>query len=335
MRRGLRGGLRSTPYGGGTNEPFDPALASQQRPCACADVDPGRRTGAREGTANRVPEIRGTDPAEGPGTLEKKAEALGYKVTWTEFPAGPQLLEALNVGAIDFGNAGEAPPIFAQAAGAPFVYVGYEPASPRGEAILVPKDSPIKTLGDLKGKKVALNKGSNVHFLLAKALEKAGVAYAEVQPTYLTPADARAAFERGAVDAWVIWDPFLAAAETATGARTLADGTGIVSNYQFYLSTRKFAAENLKAVQLVLDELREVDNWVQKRSEGAAALQLSGPTAIPAPVLEVALTRQSYGTAPLGEEAVKSQQAVADKFYALGLLPKPVTVARCGLEGRS
>ncbi len=171
------------------------------------------------------------------GTLEKKAEALGYKVTWIEFPAGPQLLEALNVGAIDFGNTGEAPPIFAQAAGAPFVYVGYEPAAPKGEAILVPKGSLIKTLADLKGKKVALNKGSNVHFLLAKALEKAGVAYAEVQLTYLAPADARAAFERGAVDAWVIWDPFLAAAEAATGARTLVDGTGLVSNYQFYTLT--------------------------------------------------------------------------------------------------
>ena len=228
------------------------------------------------------------------GTLEKKAEALGYKVTWIEFPAGPQLLEALNVGAIDFGNTGEAPPIFAQAAGAPFVYVGYEPAAPKGEAILVPKDSPIKTLADLKGKKVALNKGSNVHFLLAKALEKGGVAYAEVQLAYLAPADARAAFERGAVDAWVIWDPFLAAAEAATGARTLADGTGLVSNYQFYLSTRTFAAGNPKAVQAVLDELREVDNWVQKDTKAAAA-QLSGPTGIPAPVLEVAITRQSYG----------------------------------------
>ena len=260
------------------------------------------------------------------GTLEKKAEALGYKVTWIEFPAGPQLLEALNVGAIDFGNTGEAPPIFAQAAGAPFVYVGYEPAAPKGEAILVPKDSPIKTLADLKGKKVALNKGSNVHFLLAKALEKGGVAYAEVQLAYLTPADARAAFERGAVDAWVIWDPFLAAAEAATGARTLADGTGLVSNYQFYLSTRTFAAGNPKAVQAVLDELREVDNWVQKDPKAAAA-QLSGPTGIPAPVLEVAITRQNYGIAPVSEEAAKSQQAVADAFYSLGLLPKPVTVA--------
>ena len=98
------------------------------------------------------------------------------------------------------------------------------------------------------------------------------------------------------------------------------------NNGKFYFSTRKFAAENPKAVHAVLDELREVDNWVQKDPKAAAA-QLSGPTGIPAPVLEVALTRQSYGIAPVGEEAAKSQQAVADKFYSIGLLPKPVTVA--------
>ena len=63
------------------------------------------------------------------GTLEKRLAPAGYEVSWTEFPAGPQLLEALNVGAIDFGTTGEAPPIFAQAAGAPLVYVGYWIAS--------------------------------------------------------------------------------------------------------------------------------------------------------------------------------------------------------------
>jgi sulfonate transport system substrate-binding protein len=172
------------------------------------------------------------------GTLEPKLAADGYKVVWTEFPSGPPLLEALNVGAIDFGNTGEAPPIFAQAAGAPIQYVAYEPPAPKGEAILVPKDSPLKSVADLKGKKVALNKGSNVHYLLVKALEKAGVKYSEVEPVFLAPADARAAFERGAVDAWVIWDPFQAAAEAATGARTLADGTGIVANYQFYFASK-------------------------------------------------------------------------------------------------
>src|SRR5882757_359268 len=137
------------------------------------------------------------------GTLEEKLNAIGYKAVWTEFPSGPPLLEALNVGAIDFGNTGEAPPIFAQAAGAPIQYVAYEPPAPKGEAILVPKDSPLKSVADLRGKKVALNKGSNVHYLLVKALEKAGVKYSEIEPAFLAPADARAAFERGAVDAWV------------------------------------------------------------------------------------------------------------------------------------
>ena len=118
------------------------------------------------------------------GTLEDKLKAAGYKVVWTEFPSGPPLLEALNVGAIDFGNTGEAPPIFAQAAGAPIQYVAYEPPAPKGEAILVPKDSKLNSVADLKGKKVALNKGSNVHYLLLKALEKAGVKYSEIEPAF-------------------------------------------------------------------------------------------------------------------------------------------------------
>src|ERR1700758_224254 len=182
------------------------------------------------------------------GSLEEKLKSVGTKVVWTEFPSGPPLLEALNVGAIDFGNTGEAPPIFAQAAGAPIQYVAYEPPAPKGEAILVPKDSPIKSVSDLKGKKVALNKGSNVHYLLVKALEKAGVKYSEIEPVFLAPADARAAFERGSVDAWAIWDPFQAAAEAATEAKTLADGIDTVPNYQFYLSSQKFLHSDPRAL---------------------------------------------------------------------------------------
>ncbi|MDX2266158.1 MAG: sulfonate ABC transporter substrate-binding protein [Hyphomicrobiales bacterium] len=267
-------------------------------------------------------------------TLEKRLEALGYKVTWTEFPAGPQLLEAVNVGAIDFGNTGEAPPIFAQAAGAPLVYVAHEPPAPKGEAILVPKDSPIKTVADLKGKKVALNKGSNVHYLLVKALEKAGVAYSDITPTFLTPADARAAFEKGSVDAWVIWDPFQAAAEAATGARTIANGEGIVSNHQFYLGARAFVEKNPKAVEALLAELSDVDQWV-KSDVKAAAAQLSVSTGIPAPVVEVALNRQSYGIRPISDEVVKAQQDIADTFHALGLLPKKITVSEIAWKAGS
>src|SRR6266571_168913 len=260
------------------------------------------------------------------GTLEPKLAADGYKVVWTEFPSGPPLLEALNVGAIDFGNTGEAPPIFAQAAGAPIQYVAYEPPAPKGEAILVPKDSKLNTVADLKGKKVALNKGSNVHYLLVKALEKAGVRYSEIEPVFLAPADARAAFEHGAVDAWVIWDPFQAAAEAATGARTLADGTGIVSNYQFYFASKKFIAADPKIVDLVLAQLSEVDAWA-KGDIHAVAEQLAPAIGLPVPVVEVALKRQSYGIKPVTDSVIADQQQVADTFFALGLIPRQIKIS--------
>lgn len=262
----------------------------------------------------------------GKGTLEEKLKPLGYKAVWTEFPAGPQMLEALNVGAIDFGNTGEAPPIFAQAAGAPLQYVAYEPPAPRGEAILVQKDSPIKTIAELKGKKVALNKGSNVHYLLVKALEKHGLKYADVEPVFLAPADARAAFERNSVHAWAIWDPFQAAGEAATGARTLADGTGIVSNHQFYLGSKSFVASHGKALEVVLAQLSEVDAWA-KNDITAVAKQLSPSVGLPVDVLKVALERQSYGIKPIDDTVVAEQQRIADTFHALGLLPKQIKIS--------
>jgi sulfonate transport system substrate-binding protein len=263
---------------------------------------------------------------KGKGDLEKKLAPLGFRVEWKEFPAGPALLEALNVGSIDFGHAGEAPPVFAQAAGTPFVYVAHEPAAPRGEAILVPKESPIKSLADLKGKTIALNKGSNVHFLLVQALAHAGIDYSDITPAYLAPADARAAFERGAVDAWVIWDPYQAAAEIATGARTLADGTGLAPNYQFYFASQTFADTDPQAVDAIVAAIVDIDAWASGR-ETAVAEELSAAIGIPAPVLEVALKRQSYGVKPLDADVIASQQRVADAFYGLGLLPKQIVVS--------
>jgi sulfonate transport system substrate-binding protein len=260
------------------------------------------------------------------GTLEQKLEPFGYRAVWTEFPSGPPLLEAINVGAIDFGTAGETPPVFAQAADAPSLYVGHEPPAPRGEAILVPKDSAIKNVADLRGKKVALNRGSNVHYLLIKALEKAAVAYADIQPVFLAPADARAAFVRGDVDAWVIWDPYRASAEAATAARTLADGTGIVSNHQFYLAARKFTAESPQIVDATLAAVDDIDRWAKDNAKSVAD-QLSLQIGIPAPILDVALLRQSYGVKPLDASVVAEQQRIADTFFKLGLLPKAIDVA--------
>jgi len=262
---------------------------------------------------------------KGRGTLEQRLAPQKIAVKWTEFPAGPVLLEGLNVGSIDFGTVGEAPPIFAQAAGARLVYVGHEPPSPSSEAIVVPKNSTLRTLADLRGKKIALNKGSNVHFLLVKALEKAGIPYSAIQPIYLPPADARAAFERGSVDAWAIWDPFLAAAEQQLGARVLADGRNLVSNHQFYLAARSFAEQHAGLNRILLEEIAKVDDWGRAHPEEVSTI-LSAQTGLPKNVVDLAAGRYAYGVKPMSAEVVREQQRIADAFHALKLIPKPIAV---------
>jgi sulfonate transport system substrate-binding protein len=260
------------------------------------------------------------------GSLEKRLAALHIHVTWTEFPAGPQLLEGLNVGSIDFGTVGEAPPIFAQAAGADLIYVGNEPSASAAEAIVVPERSPIQSVAELKGKKVALNKGSNVHYLLVKLLEKAGVKYNEIDPIYLTPADARAAFERGSVDAWAIWEPFLAAAQRQTGARILADGRGVVDNHQFFLASRAYAQKHPDVISVLLEEVGNVDEWAKAHpTEAASALQpLIG---LDQATLALALSRGGYGVKVVNDAVIAEQQQIADTFYQLKLIPKRIRVS--------
>jgi sulfonate transport system substrate-binding protein len=258
-------------------------------------------------------------------SLEKGLKPLGYSVKWTEFPAGPQLLEALNVGSLDFGHTGEAPPIFAQAAGAPLVYFANAPANPKGEAILVPKDSPIKTIEDLKGKKIALNKGSNVHYLLVKALEKAGLKYQDIETAFLPPADARAAFEKGDVDAWVIWDPFLAEAERATNARILADGTGLVNNREFFLASSQFAKEHSDVLDVIFKEVQKTEKWVEGNPKEAAEF-LSPQIGMDVETLELTLNRKTFGLEKVNEEVAKDQQQIADQFFKLKLIPNEIDV---------
>lgn len=262
---------------------------------------------------------------KGRGTLEKRLASRGIEVKWTEFPAGPVLLEGLNVGSLDFGSVGEAPPIFAQAAGANLVYVANEPPAPLSEGILVPKGSTIKSVAELKGKKIALNKGSNVHYLLLKALEKAGLAYTDVETIFLPPSDARAAFERGSVDAWVIWDPFFAAAEKQIGARILIDGKGLVSNHQFFLATRAYAEKNPDLVKILIDELDKVDQWSQHNLKQVAAI-LSAQTGLEPAIVELAAQRYTYGVTPISSAVIDEQQKIADAFATLKLIPKKISV---------
>lgn len=259
------------------------------------------------------------------GTLEKRLAPLGVKVTWVEFNAGPVQLEALNVGSIDFGDVGEAPPIFAQAAGAPLVYAGATVPRPRLEAIIVPKGSPIKTVADLKGKRVAYNKGSNVQYFLVKLLEKHGLKYGDVQSIFLPPPDARAAFEKGAVDAWIIWDPFLASAQKTLDAQLLADATGIVNNRAYYFTSREFATQNVDVLKIAIEEINAIDTWASK-NKLAAAQELSKVLGLDQSITELYINRSAFGTAAVSSDILAEQQQIADTFFELKLIPKKLNL---------
>jgi sulfonate transport system substrate-binding protein len=259
------------------------------------------------------------------GTLETVLKQQGVNVKWVEFPAGPQLLEGLNVGSVSFGEAGEAPPIFAQAANSNLVYVANQPEAPKAEALIVQKDSNIQSVQDLKGKRIALNKGSNVHYLLLKVLEANNLKLSDIEVVYLPPSDARAAFERGAVDAWVIWDPFFAAAEHQIGARVIATGENIVSNHQFYLADRKFAETNPQIIDAVVNELNLTTEWVSSHQDEAAKL-LEKPTGLAFDVLKTSISRMGFGVKPLTPEVAQKQQQVADAFYGQQLIPAKLNI---------
>ena len=259
------------------------------------------------------------------GSLETALEKQHVKVKWVEFTAGPQLLEGLNVGSVSLGEVGEAPPIFAQAANANLVYVANQPAMPTAEALIVQKDSPIQSIKDLKGKRVVLNKGSNVHYLLLKLLEANNLKLDDIQVVYLPPADARAAFEKGAVDAWVIWDPFFAAAEQQIGARVIANGENLVKNYQFYMADRKFAEQNPEVVKAVINELNVAADWMTKNQDEAAKI-LEKPTGLDASILKTSIGRMNLGVKPISNQVATQQQYVADAFYNQKLIPNKINI---------
>jgi len=258
------------------------------------------------------------------GTLEKILTPQGIEVKWAEFAAGPQLLEALNVGSVDFGYVGEAPPIIAQAAGADFVYSAYEIPTPEAESILVQKNSPITSVTQLKGKKIAFNKGSDVHWLVISLLKKGGIAYSEFQPIYLAPADARAAFERGAVDAWAIWDPFQTAAIKQLDAKVLASGSDAVSHHQFFLSAGKYTAKNSAVVNTVLEEADKEGRWIRANYK-EAALQLAPIQGLEPDVIEAGLRHYAHIYKPIDNKVLDEQQKIADTFYELKLIPKKIS----------
>ena len=249
------------------------------------------------------------------------------KVTWNEFPAGPQILEALAVGSIDVGVTGDAPPVYAQAAGKPLYYIAYETAKPLASAILIPKGSSLKQLADLKGKRIALQKGSSAHFLLVQAVRKAGLKWSDIQPIWLTPADARAAFQKGAVDAWAIWDPYYASTELEDQAKVLATGKNLSPNYTFYLAAPNFVQQHPQAVTGLLKQINQADRWVQQHQSETADL-IGKSTGLKPAVSSLFVQRRPRpsAAAPLNGKVIAEQQQLADIFTQQGIIPNSIRI---------
>lgn len=259
------------------------------------------------------------------GTLEKLFEGKA-NITWTVFPAGPQLLEALNVGAIDIGATGETPPIFAQAAGAPLVYIATQLGSGAGQALIVPADSPITSVADLEGKTIAFNKASSAHLFTVRALEAVGLSYNDITPAFLPPADARAAFQGGSVDAWVIWDPFLAAAQQEIGAKIIVDGKDLAETRNYYEAAQAFVDAHPDAVEAIVKEIQKAGVWVDENREAAAQI-LSDETGVELAVWVQALTIDQREVTYIDQSTIDYQQKVADTFFDLELIPEAQVIA--------
>ena len=257
--------------------------------------------------------------------LEQHFAPKGISVKWVEFAFGPPLLEAVNAGAVDYGYTGDAPPIFAQAAKSRINYAAVIPTRGYGQAIVVPDASPAKTLADLKGKKIGVAKGSSAHNLLVTALESAGNDWKEIEPVYLAPADAASAFGRGAIDAWSIWDPFYALAELKQKARPLPIDPKATLQNSYFLVNRDFLSQHADLVSQINAEVAKATAWASAHKDETAAL-FSEASGVPLEAQTRAVQRAEFGFGPMTDAVIAQQQAVADRFLKLGLIPAKIDV---------
>jgi sulfonate transport system substrate-binding protein len=256
--------------------------------------------------------------------LEKHFASQGVGVTWVEFSSGPPMLEAMNVGSVDYGAVGDSPPVFAQSAGANIVYAAGQPIT-NGQGILVQAASPIRTIADLRGRRVGFTKGSSAHNIVVQTLEKAGLGYGDITPVYLTPPDAGPAFANGSIDAWAIWDPYFAIGETRQNGRILVNASEITKTNSFYIANRDFAKSHGATLRQIIDVTSSTAKWAETHRDEVAK-SLSAVTGIPLDIQTVAANRSSFAVGPITDDIIATQQGVADRFFKLGLIPKPVVV---------
>ncbi|MBG0563871.1 aliphatic sulfonate ABC transporter substrate-binding protein [Actinoplanes aureus] len=256
------------------------------------------------------------------GLSLSKARGDAPGAEWSLFESGPALTEALKAGAIDIGQVGEAPPIFAAAGKIDFKIIGTSEPVPQGEAVLVKSAKGFKSFADLKGKTVALNKGSNVNWLLVKLLEQSGLAIDDINVKYLKPAEGRPAFDNDQVDAWIIWDPYFALAEQP-GVQILADATNLANNREYILAAPDAVTGKADLISEFLGRYRATTDWGIANADERAKI-LAPELKIDEPTTKRALARSAKPLAPVTADVGAELQTIADGFTKLGLIPVEV-----------
>ncbi|MGN7382414.1 sulfonate ABC transporter substrate-binding protein [Paenibacillus sp. SAFN-117] len=261
------------------------------------------------------------------GNLDERLKKQGIKIEWNVFPSGGTVLEALAAGKIDYGNAADGSGVFAQASGQSFVYVGSDLPNPEGMGIMVHKDSGIAGIGDLKGKKVAVVKGGNHHYLTVLALESSGLQYDDVEYVYVKDAsEGRALFETKQVDALGSWDPFFATVQMDLQPVTLTDGSHYSPNRTFYYATKEFAEAHPEIVKAILEETDVSDQWANE-NKGEVVKMLAGELGIDEESLAKMVGRRTYGVEAIKKEIIAPQQQLADTFHKIGLIEHSIDVS--------
>ncbi|RKG32239.1 aliphatic sulfonate ABC transporter substrate-binding protein [Acinetobacter tianfuensis] len=257
------------------------------------------------------------------------------KIEWKEFPAGPQTLEALNAGSIDFGYTGDTPVIFALSGNKPIQYLAYEINFKNSHSLLVPKNSALQDIQGLKGKRIAVTKGSSAHYFLAQILKQAGLSWQDIQPVWLTPADARAALDKGSIDAWAVWDPYSSAAELKGDSRVLIDAAQLPPAYSFYLSSPEFLKAQPVAAHKIIDILNTTDDWINAHPAETVKI-LAKSTGLETAVAEKVFSKRAspVKTKLLDEATLAEQQKIADVFAALKLIPNSVVLKEHVWQGK-
>ena len=253
------------------------------------------------------------------------AKDLPYKIEWSEFPAAAPILEALNAGALDVGYTGDLSFLTVYAAGAPIKAIGGTRSDARTQAILVRQDSPIKSVGDLKGKRLAGTRGGWGQFLINATLEKAGHKIEEATFAPLGPVDAKIALVAGSIDAWAVWEPYVSYATLKDNARVIANGEGLTPTVTFIVASDSAIATKRAAVQDLVQRLNKARLWsldhLPEYAKNTAEL-----TRLPEDVLLSAYKAQRTSPIAIDENIVREVQEASDRATRYGILAKKLDV---------